>query len=426
MKSEETIMQQVGIEALNVYGGVAKLDLQDLAQARQLDRNRFSNLLMKEKTVAMPYEDPVSYAVNAAKPIIDNLNDQEKQRIEMVITCTESGIDFGKSISTYIQDYLGLSRNCRMFELKQACYSGTAGFQMALNFILSQTNPGAKALVIATDISRFFVAQGGDIHLEDWSFAEASSGAGAVAILVSDVPYIFQVDVGCNGYYGYEVMDTCRPTPDSEAGDADLSLLSYLDCCENAYLHYQDRVEGVDYQNTFDYLSFHTPFGGMVKGAHRKMMRRFKSAKPIEINSDFQRRVMPGLVYCQQVGNIMGATVFLSLASAIDNGEFINPRRIGIFSYGSGCCSEFYSGVVAPGGKEILAKYNISKQLAERHSLSIEEYEQLLQRSNVVAFGTRNATLDYQIFPKVWHYIEGKGRLVLKAIKEFHREYEWV
>ncbi len=419
-------MQQVGIEALNVYGGAAQLDVRMLAQERQLDMTRFGNLMMKEKTVAMPYEDPVSYAVNATKPIIDRLSGPEKQRIEMVITCSESGIDFGKSMSTYIQDYLGLSRNCRMFELKQACYSGTAGLQMAFNFILSQTSPGAKALVIATDISRFLIVEGGEALSEDWSFAEPSSGAGAVAILVSDVPYIFQADVGCNGYYGYEVMDTCRPSPDSEAGDADLSLLSYLDCCENAYLHYQDRVEGVDYQKTFDYLSFHTPFGGMVKGAHRNMMRKLKKAKPVEIEADFQRRVMPGLVYCQQVGNIMGATVLLSLASTIDNGDFSEPRRIGMFSYGSGCCSEFYSGVVTPEGKEIQAQQRISSRLATRYSLNIEEYEQLLDHSRAVAFGTRNVTLDYQLFPGVWKQIAGKGRLVLKKIKEFHREYEWV
>ncbi|WP_293075230.1 MULTISPECIES: hydroxymethylglutaryl-CoA synthase family protein [Moorena] len=419
-------MQQVGIEALSVYGGAAQLELRKLAQARQLDISRFDNLMMKEKAVSLPYEDPVSYAVNAAKPIIDRLSDADKQRIEMVITCSESGIDFGKSMSTYIQEYLGLSRNCRMFELKQACYSGTAGLQMAINLILSQTFPGAKALVIATDISRFLVAEGGEALNYDWSFAEPSSGAGAVALLVSDTPYIFQVDVGCNGYYGYEVMDTCRPNPDSEAGDADLSLLSYLDCCENAYRHYQNRVEGVDYQESFDYLSFHTPFGGMVKGAHRNMMRRLKRAKPAEIEADFQRRVMPGLVYCQQVGNIMGATLFLSLASTIDNGDFSTPRRIGMFSYGSGCCSEFYSGVVTPEGKQIQAQQGISAQLADRYSLSMEEYEQLLYHSSAVAFGTRNVTLDYQLFPGVWKKIAGKGRLVLKAIKEFHRKYEWV
>ncbi|MBJ8193094.1 hydroxymethylglutaryl-CoA synthase family protein, partial [Bacillus cereus] len=92
-------------------------------QHRQLDPARFENLLMKEKAVALPYEDPVTFGVNAAKPLVDALSEAEKNRIEMLITCTESGIDFGKSISTYIHHYLGLNRNCRLFELKQACYS---------------------------------------------------------------------------------------------------------------------------------------------------------------------------------------------------------------------------------------------------------------------------------------------------------------
>ncbi len=84
--------------------------------------------------------------MNAAKPIVDELSPEEKDRIELLITCSESGIDFGKSMSTYIHHYLGLNRNCRMFELKQACYSGTAGLQMAVQFILSQTSPVQKLL----------------------------------------------------------------------------------------------------------------------------------------------------------------------------------------------------------------------------------------------------------------------------------------
>ena len=59
----------------------------------------------------------------------------------MVITCTESAFDFGKSMSTYFHKLLGLNRNCRLFELKNACYSGVAGFQMAVNFILSRPPP---------------------------------------------------------------------------------------------------------------------------------------------------------------------------------------------------------------------------------------------------------------------------------------------
>jgi polyketide biosynthesis 3-hydroxy-3-methylglutaryl-CoA synthase-like enzyme PksG len=195
---------------------------------------------------------------------------------------------------------------------------------MAVNFILSQTSPGAKALVVATDISRFMAREDVEIFKEEWAYAEPS----AVAVLVSECPYIFQIDAGAIGYYGYEVMDTCRPIPDSEAGDADLSLMSYLDCCEQAFIEYQKRVAGVQYRDSFHYLAFHTPFGGMVKGAHRTMMRKMVQAKPDEIEQDFAKRVAPGMVYCQRVGNIMGATILLALASTIDNGEFNSPKRI--------------------------------------------------------------------------------------------------
>lgn len=419
-------MGPVGIESMNVFGGMAYLDVMELAEHRNLDTARFENLMMKQKTVALPYEDPVTCGVNAAKPLIDALSQAERDRIEMLITCTESGIDFGKSISTYIHHYLGLNRNCRLFELKQACYSGTAGLQNAINFILSQASPGAKALVVATDISRFIVADAGEALTADWSYAEPSGGAGAVAVLVSETPYVFRVDVGANGYYGYEVMDTCRPVPDSEAGDADLSLLSYLDCCEQAFLEYQKRVAEADYRHTFQYLTFHTPFGGMIKGAHRTMMRKLAKAKPQDIESDFQQRVMPGLTYCQRVGNIMGGTVLLSLASTIDNALIDSPKRVGCFSYGSGCCSEFYSGVITQEGQQRQRRFAIGRQLDERYRLSMAEYDALLQGSGTVRFGTRNMHSDFDFIPDALAAAQGKERLVLTEISEFHRKYQWL
>ena len=73
-------MGDVGIEAMNVFGGSVYLDVMQLAKHRQLDTTRFENLLMKEKAVALPYEDPVTYGVNAAKPLLDSLSDAEKDR----------------------------------------------------------------------------------------------------------------------------------------------------------------------------------------------------------------------------------------------------------------------------------------------------------------------------------------------------------
>lgn len=423
-------MSAVGIEAMNVFAGTAKIDVLDLMNHRELDTRRADNLLMVERSVALPQEDPISFAVNAAKPIVDALPAHERDRIELLITCSESGIDFGKSMSTYVHHYLGLNRNCRLFEIKQACYSGTAGFQMAVNFILSQVSPGAKALVVATDISRPILPDiegitPAALKNTEWSYAEPSSGAGAVAMLVGESPTVFQVDVGANGYYGYEVMDTCRPIPDGDVGDSDLSLMSYLDCCENAYREYEKRVSGVDYVSSFNYLVFHTPFGGMVKGAHRTMMRKVAKADRGAIEDDFTSRVTPGLGHCQRVGNIMGATVFLSLASTIDRGEFAVAKRLGCFSYGSGCCSEFYSGVVHPEGQQKMRAMRVGEHLTHRYRLTPHEYDDLMIENRPVRFGVRDLQFA-EDHPTIAASGNGTARLYLSEISNFHRKYKWI
>ncbi len=416
-------MISAGIEALNVYGGSAYVDVRELCTYRGLDMPRFENLLMKEKTVALPYEDPVSFAVNAAQPLLARLSGEERERIEMVITCTESGIDFGKSLSTYVHGLLGLKPNCRLFEIKQACYSGTAGLQMAINFILSGTSPGAKALVIASDISRFALDDANAI--QEWAYSEPSSGAGAVAALVSDTPRLWRVDPGAYGNHAFEVMDTCRPGPDNEAGDADLSLMAYLDCCERAYRDYARRVEEVDLRSSFGYLCFHTPFGGMVKGAHRQLMRKVLKATAAETEEDFSRRVGPSLGFGQRVGNTAGASLLLALAGTIDGGDFSQPRRIGMFSYGSGCCSEFFSGTVTGEGQQELRRMAIGAGLDGRHRLSMPEYETLLRGNAVIRFGTRDAQLDHQLVPGAWPAFVAGRRLVLDKVVGYHREYRW-
>lgn len=414
----------VGVEAMNVYGGGAFLDVRELCAHRRLDIPRFENLMMREKAVALPYEDPVTFAVNAAKPLIDALSEAERNRIEMVIACTESGIDFGKSISTYIHHHLGLNKSCRLFEVKQACYSGTVGLQMAANFILSGTSAGAKALVVTTDISRFALADAAAI--QEWAYSEPSSGAGAVAMLISDAPWLFRLDVGAYGNHGFEVMDTCRPGPDTEAGDADLSLMAYLDCCENAYRDYARRVDGADFRNSFAYLSFHTPFGGMVKGAHRHLMRKLYKAPPVEIEADFQRRLAPSLAYGQRVGNTAGGSVFVGLAGLLDTANLQVPCRVGLFSYGSGCCSEFLSGIVTPDGQNRLRAMKLADALDKRYRLSMDEYELLLSGKQVVRFGTRDARLDRQVIPGAWAAQQGQRRLVLDDVAGYHRNYSWI
>jgi polyketide biosynthesis 3-hydroxy-3-methylglutaryl-CoA synthase-like enzyme PksG len=407
----------IGIEAINCYAGVASMDVRALFERRGLDLSRFDNLMLHRKSVALPCEDPVSFGVNAAKPIVDQLTPDERKRIELLITATESGLDFGKSLSTYIHDYLGLSRQCRLFEVKQACYGGTAALQMAAHTIAAEAAPGVKALVIATDISRAAIKG---------TYIEPSQGAGAVAMLVSDTPQVLDLDVGASGCWSYEVMDTCRPNTEIETGDSDLSMLSYLDCLEHTYQNYADRVEHPDFVQSFDYLSFHTPFGGMVKGAHRMLLRKLKSLPPAEIEADFQRRLQPSLKHCREVGNIYSATLYLALISLLDHASIDQPKRIGLFSYGSGCSSEFFSGVVTPASQSRVRALALGAQLNDRYALTPDEYDSLVDLNREWIWGIKDHETNPERYASIYERtLTGRRRLILNKIKNFHRQYIW-
>lgn len=139
----------VGIDLINPYLCSAYIDVKKLAIAKNIYNERFDKLLMNKKSVHMPFEDAVSCAVNAAKPIIDQLSVEEQKTISTIITASESGVDLGKSMTTYIHKYLGLPHHCRLFEIKQACYSGTAALQMAVSSVIA--NPGTRVLAICSD-----------------------------------------------------------------------------------------------------------------------------------------------------------------------------------------------------------------------------------------------------------------------------------
>lgn len=408
---------RVGIEAINFYGGRTFLDIRRLFEARKLDLRRFDNLMIHRKTVALPCEDPVSYGVNAAKPILDRLSEDDRNRIELLITATESGIDFGKSMSTYLHHYLGLSRTCRLFEVKHACYGGTAALQMAAGMIAANTSPGAKALIVATDIGRTSIRG---------NYVEPTQGAGAVAMLIGDRPEVLDLDLGATGFHGYEVMDTCRPTTDLETGDSDLSLISYLECLEHSFKAYAAKVEAVDFLETFDYLAFHTPFPGMVKGAHRMLMRKLFKATPEVAEADFERRVQPSLSFCSQIGNIYSATVYLALCGLIATVDLTRPKRVGIYSYGSGCCGEFYSGVIDSASQRTLSGFDHRAALSERHELSMSEYDLLLDIGMDWPFGIKDRVVDCTPYQSIYdETLAGRGFLVLREIRDYHRIYGW-
>ncbi|MBB5953770.1 polyketide biosynthesis 3-hydroxy-3-methylglutaryl-CoA synthase-like enzyme PksG [Saccharothrix tamanrassetensis] len=405
----------VGIEALNTYCGVARIAVPALFAGRGLDPARLDNLMMSEKSVALPFEDPVTHAVNAAKPIVDALDPAERDRIELVVTSSESGVDYSKSIASYVHEHLGLSRRCRVFEVKQACYAATGALQLACGYLAAGVSPGAKALVIATDVS--LVDEGA-------AYTEPAMGTGSAALLLSDRPHVLALDLGASGSHSYETLDSARPTPTFDIADADRSLFAYLDCLTNSFRDYSDKVSGVDFATTFAGLAMHTPFAGIVRAAHRKLAREHRIP---DIAEDFARRVAPALEYPSRVGNLCSGSVYLALASLIDHLRPTAPVRVGLYSYGSGCASEFYSGVVDAGSTAAVGRMRIGEQLAARCELTFDEYKNLVAENATCLVPVADKSIDPDRHAGVLDRVGARRTLLAcTGVTGYHRKYDWI
>lgn len=403
-------MTKVGIEAINAYCGLAYIDAVDLMEARGLDARRAGNLMMRSRSVALPCEDTVSMAVNAALPIVSSLTPEERKSIELVVTATESGVDSAKSLSTWVHHLLDLPRSCRMYEVKQACYGGTAALQAAAASIAHSRRAGAKALVIASDVP---VSSVGTYH-------EPSQGCGAVAALVSDTPDVAVVDLGASGYHGFHVMDAYRPRVDLEFVNSDLSLMSYLDCLHEAFLDYTEKVVGAHFVDSFDQIVMHTPFPGMVKGAHRMLLRRLGYSGDLDVAADFDARAEPSTRYARKVGNPYSASVLLALASTIVHGNVSGGSSIGVFSYGSGCSSEFYRCFAGEDAERLVAAAAIDDMLERRVNLDIPTYDRLCVAQSATA--ARDHTVDFESLKGVLP-TSGDPVLLLSGIADYQRSY---
>ncbi len=407
---------RIGIQRIGVYAGLARIDVLSLLEGRGLDVSRAPNIDMVERSVGLSFEDPVTNAVHAAQPILQDLSAEEKARIELLVVSTESGVDFSKSVASYIHRILGLSPHCRILEVKQACFAATGALQLAVGLLASGLSGAATALVIGTDVALV------DAKAQ---YAEPATGHGAVALLVSDQPDILEIDLGAYGTYAFETLDSARPTATFDIADSDQSLFAYLDCLEKSFVDYQSRVPDAD-PTSFDRLAMHTPFAGLVRAGHRMLMAGV-GHQAEAIQADFDQRLEASLHYPRRAGNLCSGSLYLALASLIDNTDSSAPFRVGLYSYGSGCCAEFFSGVVGPQARHAMASANVARQLSDRRLLTFEEYDALLPATEQVLVPIENREVPRDAVALVSEQIRARGRhLIWTGTRQYHRTYAWI
>lgn len=346
----------VGIDDISFYTSKFYLDLKTLADVHHIDPNKFSQGIGQEKMgIVAVDEDVVTMAANAALPVLEGV---DRESIGTLLFATETGIDQSKAAGVFVHGLLELPKRCRVVELKQACYSATAAIQMACALVARQ--PAKKVLVLASDIARY------DLN----SSGEATQGCGAVAILIGANPRLVAIDPEA-GRYTEDVMDFWRPNYRSTAlVDGKYSTKIYLKALKQAWTHYQEE-SGIDFDQ-IDYCCYHLPFTRMAEKAQTQMARITKSPRSQEA---LDRQVEPSLHYNRIIGNSYTASMYIGLTSLLDNAdEDLTGKRVGFFSYGSGCVAEFFTGTVVPGYRQHLHRAHHLRLLEERTELSYGQY----------------------------------------------------
>jgi hydroxymethylglutaryl-CoA synthase len=314
----------------------------------------------------------------------------------LVLFATESSIDQSKAAGLYVHRLLQLSSRCRVLELKQACYSATGAVLLALDWL--KAHPDQKALILASDIARYGLGAAG----------EPSQGGGAVALVLSAAPKLIAFETG-SGIYTEEAMDFWRPNYRDEAlVDGKYSCELYLKALKESWLDYQAQTarQYADH----DYFLFHIPIPRLAEKALQKLALVNQLPRPSE--AEIEHALADSLKYSRTIGNCYTASLYLGLLSLLEHRHDLAGKRLGFYSYGSGCIGEFFSGHVLPGYQHYLFASQHQALLAAREDMSLAEYEAAYQYA----------------YPKDGGYLElprvQRGAFRLAEIKNHQRVYE--
>lgn len=299
-----------------------------------------------------------------------------------------------------------------------ACYGGTNAIFNAINWVESSAWDGRDAIVVAGDIALY--AKGN---------ARPTGGAGAIALLIGPNAPIL-VEPGLRGSYMQHAYDFYKPDLTSEYPivDGPYSVRCYTEALDACYKTYNKResvlkslANGHANGHTanasvklpldrFDYMVFHAPTCKLVAKSYARLLYNDFLANPdAEIFSEipaeirnmdytasltdrtiektfialtkkrFNERVFPSIEVPTMCGNMYTASVYSGLVSLLSNidSHTLQGKRIGIFSYGSGLASSFFSCRVVSSTEDLKKNLNLKERLVARYSLPPAVYNQV-------------------------------------------------
>lgn len=369
-------MIKVGIDLINFYTPQVYLDLAELASVRQVPVEKYTVGIGQEKmSLIDPFEDIVTMAAEAAHDIVKG----REQNIGLVLFATESGVDYSKSAGVYLHSLLQLNPNCRVLEVKQACFAATGALLLAKDYVT--LHPDKLALVVASDVAWYGLNTPGEV----------TQGAGAVAMVVSVNPRLAVIEEG--KAIVENSKDFYRPSYNEvPIVDGKLSIRSY-----------KELLKQVRPDKPLKFVCFHMPFATMSDKASEVL------TVPLSPET-----LMATKAFNKDVGNIYNGSLYLSFISLLTTyPNSLANETIGMFSYGSGATGETFFLTLQPNYEKVIDKKAFLSLVNQRRKADFSTYERLM-----TGYEHREKSLNFTTtIPN------SKHRFVLTAIVNGHREY---
>ncbi|EOS7885322.1 hydroxymethylglutaryl-CoA synthase [Enterococcus hirae] len=351
---------KVGIDRLSFFIPNLYLDMTELAERRGDDPAKYHiGIGQDQMAINRVSEDIVTLGANAATRIVTN---EDRELIDMVIVGTESGIDHSKASAVIIHHLLKVQPFARSFEIKEACYGGTAALHMAKEYV--KNHPDRKVLVIASDIARYGLASGGEV----------TQGVGAVAMMVTKDPRIITIEDDST-FLTEDIYDFWRPDyAQYPVVDGPLSNSTYIESFQKVWNRHKE-VTGFTLED-YDALSFHIPYTKMGKKALQSVLDQTDE----ETQNRLLTRYEESIRYSRRIGNLYTGSLYLGLISLLENSQVLKSGdRIGLFSYGSGAVSEFFTGYLQDGYQDFLLTELHQEMLEGREAVTVDQYETIFK-----------------------------------------------
>ncbi|KAI9798163.1 MAG: 3-hydroxy-3-methylglutaryl coenzyme A synthase [Piccolia ochrophora] len=414
--------QNIGIKAIELYFPSQCVDQAELEKFDGVSQGKYTIGLGQTKmSFCDDREDIYSFALTVVSNLLSKY-DIDPKSIGRLEVGTETLLDKSKSVKSVLMQLFAPSGNTNVegVDTVNACYGGTNALFNAVNWVESSAWDGRDAIVVA-----------GDIALYKKGNARPTGGAGCIAMLVGpNAPLAFEP--GLRGTYIQHAYDFYKPDFTSEYPivDGQYSIRCYTEAVDACYQAYNKRegqlskpvsngtgpsptddTSKVDVPlDRFGYVVFHAPTCKLVAKSYARLLYNdyLKSPEnptfadvPAEVrNLDqqasltdktvektfmalskkrFAERVQPSIMVPTQCGNMYCASVYGGLVSVLCNIDAaqLRGKRVGVFSFGSGLASSFFSLKVVGDTTDIKQKLDIHSRLDARRTVPPEVYDEM-------------------------------------------------